>query len=282
MSHAIVRFEPSPFAALERAFASLVTGPGSLAVDGSQIVGLPERSVPLGELRARLLHPSTRYATRDGALSAVVALAQRRGGPWTVGLAGMLLPGLRRAALPLVRACPAKAADIEAEMLAGLLAALSEARVERGRLAGWLTGRAFDAAKSLVRAEAAEQARPAHRPVPAAPPKGYGHPDLVLLAAVAAGVICADDAELIGATRLGGVDLADAAVAWGLTYAAAGRRRARAERALVAHLCEISGPGFVADRPRFAGSTYGGRPRQGARPEPEPGLRPRPETAARR
>lgn len=282
MSHALVRAEASPFAALERAFASLVTGPGPLAIDGAGLPGLPDRSVPLGELRARLLHPSTRYATRDAAVSLVVALAQRRGGAWSVGLAGMLLPGLRRAAVPLVRACPGKAADIEAEMLAGLLAALSEARAERARLAGWLTGRAFDAAKTLVRAEAAEQGRPAHRPVPAAPPKGFGHPDLVLFEAVATGVICADDAELIGATRIGGVDLHDAAAAWGLTYAAAGRRRARAERALVAHLREISGPGFVADRPCLAGSTCGGRPRQGARPVPEPGLRPRPETATRR
>ena len=57
----------------------------------------------------------------------------------------------------------------------------------------------------------AERAGPGTDPVSAAPPRPWGHPDLVLAKAVRAGVIGAADAELIGATRLGDVDLADAA-----------------------------------------------------------------------
>lgn len=121
-----------------------------------------------------------------------------------MGLAAVLLPGMRRAISPLVDACPGKEADLEAEMLAGFLNGLGRVAEGRPRPAGWLTGWAFDAAKQLVRNELAERGRPGHQPVSAEPPKPYGHPDLVLADAVAEGVICGDDAELIGATRLGG------------------------------------------------------------------------------
>lgn len=48
-----------------------------------------------------------------------------------MGLIGVLLPGLRRAVGPLAETCPSRRADLEAEMLAGLLRALD--RVPRGR-----------------------------------------------------------------------------------------------------------------------------------------------------
>ena len=149
--------EPSPFAALERAFAVLFAEPRPLALDGASVAGLPARAIPLGELKARLLHPSTPYATRDAALGVLIARAKAEGGAWTVGLAGVLLPGMRRAIEPLVEACPAKQADLEAQMLVGFLAALAHCTPERPRPAGFLCGRAYDAAKQLVRAELAER-----------------------------------------------------------------------------------------------------------------------------
>jgi len=238
--------EPSPFAALERAFAVLSAEPHPLALDGASVAGLPARAIPLGELKARLLHPSTPYGTRDAALGVLIARAKAEGGTWTVGLAGVLLPGMRRALEPLVDACPAKQADLEAQMLVGFLAALARCAPGRARPAGFLCGRAYDAAKQLVRAELAERARPAHRPISAEPPKPWGHPDFVLARAVTQGVICADDAELIGATRLGEMTLAEAARAWDLAYKAAERRRQRAEVALVAWISEgCSSPGVT-------------------------------------
>ncbi len=264
--------EPSPFAALERAFTVLSAEPRPLAVDGASVAGLPARAIPLGELKARLLHPSTPYVTRDAALGVLIARAKAEGGAWTVGLAGVLLPGMRRAIEPLVEACPAKQADLEAEMLVGFLAALARCAPGRPRPAGFLCGRAYDAAKQLVRAELAERARPAHRPISAEPPKPWGHPDFVLARAVAQEVICADDAELIGATRLGEMTLAEAARAWGLAYKTAERRRQRAEVALVAWISQGFCPGFVADRGVPAGSKGAGRPRQGRRPQQRPGV----------
>ncbi len=112
----------SPFDTLERTFVLLTSGPNPLALDGTGVPGLPSRLVPLGELKARLLHPSTRFEVRDSIVDELVARSQSDGGRWTVGLAGVLLPGLRRAVWPLVQACPAKADDIEAEALAAFLA----------------------------------------------------------------------------------------------------------------------------------------------------------------
>ena len=169
------------------------------------------------------------------------------------------------------RGVPGQAADLEAEMLAGLLAALDRCPAGRPRPAGFLCGRAYDAAKQLVRKEMAERGRPARRAISAESPKPFGHPDLVLARAVGVGVVCSDDAELIGATRLGEMTLEGAARAWGLDYKAAAQRRRRAESALAEWLTS-TGPGLVADRRVPAGSKGEGRPRQGRRPQQRPAV----------
>ncbi|MHB8340612.1 MAG: hypothetical protein ACYDB7_05485 [Mycobacteriales bacterium] len=265
-------YEQSPFAVLQRAFTLLTCDPHPLAVHGTEIGhGLPNRLIGLGELRSRLLHPSCRYPTRDAAITLLLRRAQSEGGAWTVGLAGVLLPGLRRAAGPLVRACPGKAADIEAEMLTGLIAAIATTRLGQARPASSLTWRARRAAEHLVRAELGERARPGVAPVSAEPPRPFGHPDLVLADAVAAGVISAEDAELIGATRLGELSLAEAATVWGCSYTAVGLRRWRAESALTPWLTERIRDGFEVKPAQNPGSKGGGRPRQGHRSGRRPG-----------
>ncbi|MDA8381054.1 MAG: hypothetical protein M0020_09555 [Actinomycetota bacterium] len=163
------RLTDSPFDTLERTFLLLSDGPKPLALDGRTLAGLPDRLVPVGELKARLLHPATRFEVRDAIVGELVARAQAEGGRWTVALAGVRLPGLRRAVWPLVQACPGRADDIESEALT----------------------------------------------------------------AFRAGVICAADAELISATRLGGIDLAEAAERLDLGYWACHKSRRRAESALV-------------------------------------------------
>src|SRR6266540_3928856 len=111
-----------PFDTLDAAFRLLTSGPQPLGLDGRQVGhGLPARPIPLDELRSRLLHPSTSFAARDAAIAALLQRAKAEGGAATVGLAGVLLPGLRHAASPLIRTRPRKRADLEAEMLAGLL-----------------------------------------------------------------------------------------------------------------------------------------------------------------
>ena len=177
----------SPFDTLEETFRLLSDGPRPIALDGSAIVGLPNREIPLRELRAMLLHPSVAFSVRDAALRALVERAQAEGGRWTVGLAGVLLPGLRRAIWPLFEACPQKLDELEAEALSAFLVALARCRPGRDRIASWLCWRTRVGAARLLRAELAEQAGPGTDPVPSDPPRPWGHPDFVLAKVVAAG-----------------------------------------------------------------------------------------------
>ena len=113
----------SPFDTLEKTFDLLVAGPHPLALDGTSLDGLANRAIPLGELKAMLLHPSMSFDVRDAVVDELVARSRAKGGAWTIGVAGVLLPGLRRAVWPLVQSCPGKAADIEAQALAAFLVA---------------------------------------------------------------------------------------------------------------------------------------------------------------
>jgi hypothetical protein len=231
-----------PFDALEHTFGLLVAGPAPLAIDGRQVRGLPPRPVPLDELRSRLLHPSVGYRTRDVALVVLLRNARREreqtghGGAWTVGLCGVVLPALRRAAVPLAHAVPGKAADLEAEMLAGLVEAIRTVPASAERLAARLVWPAVRAGHRFVRRERHWRTWEAPHASLAAPSRWPSHPDLLLQEAVRAGVLSAGAAELVGETRVGGVPLRVLARRWGVSYQGLRRRRIRAEPALIAWL----------------------------------------------
>ena len=263
----------SPFDTLEKTFDLLVTGPNPLALDATSLDGLPDRAIPLGELKAMLLHPSVSFDVRDAVVDELVARSRAKGGAWTVGLAGVLLPGLRRAVWPLVQSCPGKAADIEAETLAAFLAAVARCEPGRARLASRLCWLARIGADRLLRAEVAERARPGTDPVSAAPRRPWGHPDLVLERAVRAGVIGASDAELIGATRIGDVELADVANALGISYKACHQRRRRAESALVEWLTSDNYGDIAFDATNRRSRSRQSVPEQGRRGRPRQGER---------
>jgi len=272
-------FATGPFDTVESSFRLLCADPDPLALPAGAVAGLAGRPVPLDELRARLLHPSARHATRDAVLGLLLARARAERGPWLVGLAGLLLPGLRTAVASLTAVCPGKSADIEAEALVGLLEGIARTEPGHPRTAARLCWLARNRARRLVRAELAEAARPGLDPVSAEPPRPYGHPDLVLARAVEEKVICAADAALVGDTRLGLLDLTEAASALGIDYKTAHQRRRRAETALAAWLTgdqqpgrdapgnsgasARSGGGFVEDRAGGPCSSRGGRPRTG-------------------
>lgn len=232
MSH----LSQGPFDTLEDAFEVLCAEPRPLALEAGVVVGLPARPLPLVELRAVLLHPSTGYRVRNAAISVLLDRARREGGRWSVGLAGVLLFGLRRATSGLRDVCPHKAADIEAEALAGLLAGIAKTDPGRERLAARLIWLARNRAKGLVARELAEVGRPGRHLCSEVPARPYGHPDLVLAEAVAEGVIEAGDAALIGDTRLGGMSLAEAASRLGMAVDSVRHRRRRAEARVVAWL----------------------------------------------
>jgi hypothetical protein len=88
-----------------------------------------------------------------------------------------------------------------------------------------------------------------------APRVPYGHPDLLLGRAVAARIITADEADLIGDTRLGDVLVDQLAEQQGLSAPVLRMRRHRAEQKLVAALARGSVGDVVLDAaPRRAPS----------------------------
>jgi hypothetical protein len=116
---------PEPFDAAETAFRLLCAGPQPLALHASKLAaGLPDRPVPLDELRVLLLHPSTSARARNQVWAELIRRARAGDPEWTVGLAGVAMPGLRRAVGSLASAYRGDPADLQAEVLTGFLAAV--------------------------------------------------------------------------------------------------------------------------------------------------------------
>jgi hypothetical protein len=230
--------DPQVLDTLAAAFGLLVNGPAPLAVNGGEIhPDLPARPIPLDELRELLLDKRAGNAVRNAALGELVRRAQQERGAWVVGLAGVLLPGLRRVAGRLARDFPGDTADIDADLLAGFLEALNRLEPGGEHLASRLLWPAYRHARRLRMVELEETLRripeTAAAQVPARP---WGHPDFVLARAVKAGAITPAEAELIGGTRLEDVDLVSFAVAQECSIDVIRHRRHRAERRLVKFL----------------------------------------------
>src|SRR5579863_1411423 len=154
---------PGPFDAADAAFRLLCAGPQPLALHASRVAaGLPDRPVPLDELRVLLLHPSTSAAARNAVWAELVRRARAGGPAWTVGLAGIAMPGLRRAAGSLAAAYRGDPADLQAEVLTGFLAAvraLDTGDLEAVPLASRLCWAAWRAGQQHACAEAGHAAR---------------------------------------------------------------------------------------------------------------------------
>ena len=228
---------PGPLDAAEAAFRTLTTGPRPLAVNpGRLAAGLPDRLMPLGELRALLLHPATGPAARNRVWAELVRRARAGDPAWVVGLAGVAMPGLRRAAASLSAAWRGDTEDLQAEILAGFLAALRALDLDdldRVPLASRLCWAAWRAGQKHASASAAWASRRRELDSSGAGPAlPWGHPDFVLAAAVRAKVITAAEAELIGRNRLEGVPLAKIVAELGISHPALCNRRKRAEKAI--------------------------------------------------
>ena len=220
------------------AFEWLVTGPHPVSIDGRLFPGLPACRMPLDELRERLLRRHCPQALRDAVWRHLVLLARTEGGTWTVGAVGVALPALTTIAAKLSAKFVGDPGDIHAAVLAGFVAELAKIDLRKPRVMLRLRWAAYRAGHVCVR-EALDA------PVPSgngfrssAPPPPWGHPDFVLARAVAENAITANEAELIGSTRLEGVALATAAEERGVAYEAAKKTRQRAERRLIAYLLD--------------------------------------------
>jgi len=233
----------APLDSLDAAFRLLTAGPRPLALHASQLApGLPDRPVPVGELRVLLLHPATSSAARNAVWAELVRRARSGDPAWTVALAGIALPGLRRATAVLTAAYRGDPFDLQAEVLTGFLTemrALDLDDLESVPLASRLCWAARRAGEKLARADAGWAARrtglDGRDRAPALP---WGHPDFVLAAAVRKGILTPGQAELIGRSRLEGTPLRVIAAETGTSHPALCNRRKRAEQAIAAAIAD--------------------------------------------
>lgn len=227
-----------PLKAARAAFAWLTAGDHPVAVDGRLFDHLPDREIPVDELRDLLLRRSCPRQVWDQVWRHVIARARAEGGTWMVVAVGLALPMLTRMAAKLTDRYAADPTDIHAEIMAGFLDAARTIDLARGRLAIRLRWCAYRAGyRALMTAlDGPTPAAPGFFSTDPKPPSG--HPDLVLARAVAAGVLTPTEAELIAATRLEGMQLAEWPHHPGLTYDGLRSIRRRAEARLVAWLTE--------------------------------------------
>ncbi|MGH3608703.1 MAG: hypothetical protein ACRDRD_11535, partial [Pseudonocardiaceae bacterium] len=226
-----------PLDAADAAFYDLVASSPHLAIDGAAIGhGLPARAIRLDELKPLLLESSTPYEARDAAVADLLRRA-RGGDPlWAVGLTGVLMPGLRRMANRLTRDYPGDPDCIDAAILAGFIEAVLTSSSASNGLAATLLWSAFRAGRELWVQEVSASINRSERAPDSVAAKPADHPDLVLTRAVRAGVITANEAELIAVTRIERVRIRDLATKLRVTPFALRRRRERAEARLVAYL----------------------------------------------
>lgn len=243
------RHRPGPLDTADAAFRALVTGPAPLAVNPARLApGLPDRMMPLGELRALLLHPATSAGARNKVWADLVRRARAGGPAWVIGLTGIAMPGLRRAAAAVSASYRGDPHDLEAEVLTGFLAALRGLDLDdldKIPLASRLCWAAHRAGSAHAHADASWAAR--RRDLAGAsawPAMPWGHPDFVLAAAVRQHILTAGQAELIGRNRLEKIPLAQIARELGVSHSSLCHRRARAEALLATAIGQgrLSGP----------------------------------------
>jgi len=227
----------SPLDSADASFRALTTGPQPLALHAVSFApGLPDRLVPLDELRALLLHPATGALARNKVWAELVRRARSGPAAWVVGLVGVAMPGLRRAAATLSASYRGDPADLHTEILTGFLSAMRALDPDdlddiplASRLcwAAWRAGQAHafaDARYTASRRDLSDSYDAPYMP--------WGHPDFVLATAVTRGVLSPAQAQLIGRNRLEGIPLAQIASELGISHTALCNRRKRAEKAI--------------------------------------------------
>ncbi|MGC3862328.1 hypothetical protein ACPSM1_19320 [Micromonospora chersina] len=240
----------------EKAFELLTCQPAPLAFDARPVPGLPDATMPLDELRRLLMFQRHDSDTTDELWRQLAHHAREWGPAWVVGAIGVALPALTHLAAKISRGHPRHADDVDSEVLAAFLQALRNADLAPPRLWLRLCWAAWRAGAAVAKAHDGEEL-PLDLPSGSRSPKmPYGHPDLLLGRAAAMGLISAEAAELISATRFGDALIEQLAAEKGLTAPVLRMRRRRAERIVAAAITrgDLSGsaPSSVRRQPARA------------------------------
>ena len=243
---------PGFFDTAEAAFRLLCAGPQPLALHAAKVTaGLPDRPVPLNELRVLLLHPSTSSRTRNQVWAELVRRAPAGDPAWVIGLTGIAMPGPaphRRAAWPPPTTLTSP--DLQAEVLSGFLEAVRA--LDPGRpgisaagipaVLGGLAGRAA-AHPSTEAAKTRNRRGPRPSCVTIVPARPGGTRTWCSPPPSAEGILTAAQAALITRNRLEGVPLSQIAAETGISHSALCNRRKKAEKAITGAIAN----GFSAD-----------------------------------
>jgi hypothetical protein len=235
------RWPSTPLDAAQRAFDLLVCPPAPLAFDGRAFAGLPQRILPLDELKKVLIHAATPRPVRDAVWRELVVRARRDGPAWVIAAVGIAMPGLRRMAGLLAKGWHGDSSDRDSELLTGFVDRLRSVDLTETRIAGKLIDAGARAVKHARERQEETDAIRVHATWSLPPQQPWDHPDWVLTRAVAAAVIDPDECLLISATRLDHVPLAVVAdkLGVGVTLAAAWRRKAEKRLAVAIRAGEL-------------------------------------------
>src|SRR4051812_18001022 len=143
--------ELMPLDAARTAFGWLVTGPHPLSIEGRLFPGLPDRQVPLNEVRERLLRRRCGQVTRDAVWAHLILRSRTEGATWTVGCVGVALPALTRIAATLTARLAGDPSDIHAAVLAGVVAEVARGGLRKPRGMLRLRGGAHPPGHTAVR-----------------------------------------------------------------------------------------------------------------------------------
>jgi hypothetical protein len=222
----------TPLDAAQRAFDLLVCPPAPLAFDGRAFAGLPNRMLPLDELKKILIDDATPRPVRDAVWRELVVRARRDGPAWMVAAVGIAMPGLRRMAGMLGRGWHGDSSDRDSELLTGFVDRLRTVDLRERRIVGKLIDAGARAVKNARERQEEIDAIRVHVTWSLPPQQPWDHPDWVLTRAVAAAIISPDEYLLISATRLDDVGLPVVADKLGISVPLARAWRRKAERRL--------------------------------------------------
>jgi len=234
----------------EKAFALLTCEPAPLVFDARPVPGMPNTTMPLDRLRTLLVYERYDSDTTDILWRQLARHAREWGPAWVVGAIGVALPALTHLAAKISSGRPRLADDIDSEVLTGFLAALRTADLDKPRLWLRMCWTAWRAGAAVIKDQEGEELPLDLSSGSRTPRMPYGHPDLLLGRAAAAGLITGEAAELISATRFGDALIEQLAAEQGTTAPALRMRRRRAERVVAAAVRrgDLSGPFAPNDR----------------------------------
>jgi hypothetical protein len=298
---------PSHLRLAAAAFDMLCLPPRELSLDCTIVadvrgadVGIPSGPMLLSELRAWLLAHRGAHAASDAVWRELIRRARTVGGEWRLAAVGMAIPRLQRGAAELARGFRGDPADVDAEIVAGVLEAVTRTvDPDRDGLYPKVCWAGLRAGHKVRYADAEVVFLHDLGTDAVAPRLPYGHVDVLLARAVALQVIDAREAALIADTGLDYRPLEEVAADIGVDVAVLRMRRLRAGRRLAEALAAGHLSGTVvseAQRRRLAaaaaarlarrddstaGDAVAGPPDHGTSAEPDPGVRATPARTPR-